>query len=133
MYEVKIVKSAIEHREPSLVGFFILYYDKLRTLELYYKFFWSTLRPQQSWTTQNGYRFILFGFGRRNFRWMYPSQRASKMDWKAKQGLLRRIQSRWKKNYFFPVLAALTYQTWQERTKIFKERVQTHRNAVLVQ
>ena len=37
--EVELVKSEIEHREPIIVGFFILQYAKLRMLELYYNFF----------------------------------------------------------------------------------------------
>ena len=32
LYEVELVKSENEHREPILVGFFILQYAKLRTL-----------------------------------------------------------------------------------------------------
>ena len=39
LYEVDLVKSKIEHREPIIVGFFILQYAKLRMLELYYNFF----------------------------------------------------------------------------------------------
>ena len=39
LYEVEMVKSKIEHREPIIVGFFILQYAKLRMLELYYNFF----------------------------------------------------------------------------------------------
>ena len=39
LYEVEIVKSEIEHREPIIVGCFILQYAKLRMLELYYNFF----------------------------------------------------------------------------------------------
>ena len=39
LYEVELVKSKIEHREPIIVGFFILQYAKLRLLELYYNFF----------------------------------------------------------------------------------------------
>ena len=39
LYEVELLKSTIEHREPSIVGFFILQYAKLRLLELYYNFF----------------------------------------------------------------------------------------------
>ena len=39
LYEVELVKSEIVHREPIIVGFFILQYAKLRMLELYYKFF----------------------------------------------------------------------------------------------
>ena len=39
LYEVELVKSQIEHRQPIIVGFFILHYAKLRILELYYNFF----------------------------------------------------------------------------------------------
>ena len=39
LYEVKLMKSTIKHREPIIVGFFILQYAKLRMLELYYNFF----------------------------------------------------------------------------------------------
>ena len=39
IYEVELVKSTVEHRDPIIVGFFILQYAKLRMLELYYNFF----------------------------------------------------------------------------------------------
>ena len=39
LYKVELLKSTIEHREPILVGFFILQYAKLRMFELYYNFF----------------------------------------------------------------------------------------------
>ena len=39
LYEVKLAKAQIEHREPIIVGFFILQYAKLQMLELYYNFF----------------------------------------------------------------------------------------------
>ena len=39
LYEVELAKAQIEHIEPINVGFFILQYAKLRTLELYYNFF----------------------------------------------------------------------------------------------
>ena len=39
LYEVETVKPENEHREPIIVGFFILQYAKLRMLELYYNFF----------------------------------------------------------------------------------------------
>ena len=38
LYEVEVVKSKIDYREPIIVGFFILQYAKLRMLELYYNF-----------------------------------------------------------------------------------------------
>ena len=34
-----MAKAEIEHREPIIVGFFILQYAKFRMLELYYNFF----------------------------------------------------------------------------------------------
>ena len=39
VYGVEHVKAEIEHREPVIVGFFILQYAKLRMLQLYYNFF----------------------------------------------------------------------------------------------
>ena len=39
LYEVELAKSKIEHREPIIIGFFILQYAKLRMLELFYNFF----------------------------------------------------------------------------------------------
>ena len=39
LYEVELAKAEFEHREPIIVGFFILRYAKLRMLELYYNFF----------------------------------------------------------------------------------------------
>ena len=39
LYEVELSKAQIEHKEAIIVGFFILQYAKLRTLELYYNFF----------------------------------------------------------------------------------------------
>ena len=39
LYNVELAESQIEHKEPIIVGFFILQYAKLRTLELYYNFF----------------------------------------------------------------------------------------------
>ena len=38
LYEVELAKAQIEHKEPIIVGCFILQYAKLRMLELYYNF-----------------------------------------------------------------------------------------------
>ena len=39
LYEVELARAQIEHKEPIIIGFFILQYAKLRMLELYYNFF----------------------------------------------------------------------------------------------
>ena len=39
VYGVELVKAQIKHREPIIVGFFILQNAMLRMLNLYYKFF----------------------------------------------------------------------------------------------
>ena len=39
LYEVELIESEFEHREPILVGFFIVQYAKLRMWELYYNLF----------------------------------------------------------------------------------------------
>ena len=36
LYEVELAKARIEHKEPIIVGLFILQYAKPRVLELYY-------------------------------------------------------------------------------------------------
>ena len=38
IYEVRLTKSKIEHREPIVVGFFLSQNVKLRMLELHYNF-----------------------------------------------------------------------------------------------
>ena len=50
LYEVELVKSEIEHREPITVGFFILQYANLRMMELFYIFFkkfWDTEKYEE--------------------------------------------------------------------------------------
>ena len=39
LYEVELANAQIEHKEPVIVGLFMLQYAKLRLLELYYNFF----------------------------------------------------------------------------------------------
>ena len=39
LYEVELAKAQIEHKEPFIVGSFILQSAKLRLLELYYNLF----------------------------------------------------------------------------------------------
>ena len=39
LYQAELAKAQIEHKEPTVVGFFILQYAQLRMLELYYNFF----------------------------------------------------------------------------------------------
>ena len=39
LYDDELAKAQIEQKEPIIVGFFILHYAKMRTLELYYNFF----------------------------------------------------------------------------------------------
>ena len=38
LYEVDLAKAEIEHRESIILGFFILQFAKVRTLEFYYNF-----------------------------------------------------------------------------------------------
>ena len=39
LYVVELVKLDIEHREPTIVAFFVLQYAKQGMFELFYKFF----------------------------------------------------------------------------------------------
>ena len=38
LYEVELAKAQTEHKEPIIIGFFVLQHAKLRKLELYYNF-----------------------------------------------------------------------------------------------
>ena len=60
LYEVELAKAEIEHREPIIVGFFILQYAKLRMLELYYNFF-ERFCDEQIWGVRNGHWLFVFG------------------------------------------------------------------------
>ena len=46
LYEVELVRSENEHREPIIVGFFNLQYAKLGMLEVYYIFVKSFAIPK---------------------------------------------------------------------------------------
>ena len=50
-YEVELAKAEVEHKEPVVVGFFILQYANLGMLELYYNFFdnFVTSTNSKSW------------------------------------------------------------------------------------
>ena len=39
LYKVELARAQIEHKEPVIVGFFILQHAKFRMVELYYNFF----------------------------------------------------------------------------------------------
>ena len=39
LYEVELVRSEIQHKEPTFVGFFVQQNGKFRMLELYYNSF----------------------------------------------------------------------------------------------
>ena len=39
LYKIESMKAGVEHKDPILVGFFILQYAKHRILEIYYNFF----------------------------------------------------------------------------------------------
>ena len=48
LHEVELVKIETEHKNPIIVGCFILQYAKLRMKELYYRFF-DRLKDLKSW------------------------------------------------------------------------------------
>ena len=66
-YEVELLKSTIEHREPIIVGFFILQYAKLRMLELYYNFFDKFCDVNNFVRVRDGFRIALLNSCGRKF------------------------------------------------------------------
>ena len=47
IFEVEMVKSEVEHRQPIIVGLFILQYGKLTLLQLFYNYFQLFCDPQK--------------------------------------------------------------------------------------
>ena len=80
LYEVELVKSEIEHREPIIVGFFILQYAELRMLGLYYNFLKKILRYRKVWRAWNGYRLSIFSSVGRELGRYYSSREKKRME-----------------------------------------------------
>ena len=80
LYEVELVKSEIEHREPIIMGFVILQYAKLRMLELYNNFCKKFCDTGQVWRTRNRYRISLLSLVREKIGGRYSSQKTSLME-----------------------------------------------------
>ena len=53
IYQVEIAKKQIDHKEPTIVGIFILQYAKLRVLELNYNFLTKVCAVNESESLEN--------------------------------------------------------------------------------
>ena len=75
LYEVKLLKSTNEHREHIIVGFSILHYAKLRTLELYYNFFdkFCDLNKFEELEMDTGSLYL--ALAEKNLLCLYPSRK----------------------------------------------------------
>ena len=107
LYEVELLKSTIEHREPIIVGFFILQYAKLRMLELYYfNFFDKFCDVSQFEEFEMHTDFLYLALAEEDLDYcILPSKRA---DWTEKQSKDCRDDFRADaKNNFSPVLVVL--------------------------
>ena len=106
LYEVELVKSTIEHREPIIVGFFILQYARLRMLELYYKFFDKFCDVNKFEELETDTDFLYLALAEEDLGdCILPSKRA---EWTEKRSKDCRDDFRADaKTTFFPVLAVL--------------------------
>ena len=77
LYEMERVKSEIEHREPIIVGVFILQYAKLRMLKLYYSFFKKFCDTDKYEELEMDYRLTSLGLVRRKFGRCSSSRKTS--------------------------------------------------------
>ena len=78
LHEVELVKPEIEHREPIIVGFFILQYAKLGMLELYYNFF-KKFCDTDKYEELERYRLASLSLIRRKFGRCHSSRKTSRM------------------------------------------------------
>ena len=75
LYEVELVKSEIKHREPILVGFFILQNAKLRMCELCYKFFKKFCDTEKYEELQMDTDSIFSSVGRELRKYYFPREK----------------------------------------------------------
>ena len=104
---MELAKSTIEHREPIIVGFFILQYAKLRMLELYYNFFDEFCDVNKFEELEMDTDSLYLALAEEDLDdCILPSKRA---EWTERQSRDCRDDFRAdaKKNNFFPVLAVL--------------------------
>ena len=105
-YEVELVKSTIEHREPNIVGFFMLQFAKLRMLELYYNFFDKFCDISKLEELEMDSDSLCLALAEEELDdFILPSKRAEWIERRSKD--CRDDFRADAKNNFFPVLAAL--------------------------
>ena len=124
LYEVEFLKSTIEHRELFIVGFFILQYAKLRMLELCYNFFdkFCDVNNFEELEKDNGYRFPLFGLGRRRFRCLHPLAEEDLETANEARTVETTSEQMQKKNNFFSVLAVLNIRHMTRENQDYSRR-----------
>ena len=118
LYELELVKPTKEHREPIIIGFFILHYAKLRTLELFYDFFDKFLDVYKIEELEMDTNFCSLAFGIDDY--ILPSKRA---EWTEKRSKDCRDDFREDaKNNFSPILAALNLRNMTRENHNYSRR-----------
>ena len=121
LYEVELVKSTIEHREPIIVGFFILQYAKLRMLELYYNFFDEFCDVNKFEELEMDTDYLYLALAEEDLDdCIFPSKRAEWTERRSKD--CRDNFSADAKNNFFPVLAVLNIRNMTRENQDFSRR-----------
>ena len=132
LYEVELVKSEIEHREPIIVGFFILQYAKFRMLELYYNFFKKFCDTEKYEELKLDTDSLYLALSEENLEdVILPEKRK---EWEAIRS--RDCTDSFTANalgYFFPRTCCSAHRKHDKREPgLFEKKIQVFRNVVLV-
>ena len=128
-YEVELAKAEVEHKEPVVVGFFILQYANLGMLELYYNFFdnFVTSTNSKSWIWTQ----ILCTLPLLRKNWPIVFDQRWKQNGRiCDQLTVMAVLQRMHQETSSPNLLCETQKTWQAKTGSLRRRIQVLGNAV---
>ena len=120
LYEVKLVKSEIEHREPIIVRFFILQYAKLRMLELYCNFFKKFYDTDKYDELEMDTDSLYLALSEENLEdVIVPENELNGTSYVQKIALITLL--RMQPTFFFPELAVMSTRNMTREPGLFKE------------
>ena len=132
IYEIELAKAETEHKEPLIDDSFILYYAKLRMLELYYNFFTeycdSNMFEELEIYTDSLHPLLL--------PWK-NSKTVSDQKWKQSEStcsqsiapIILMLMQLWNS---FPESDATSTKTWQRTTWTLQKGIDIHIDVLLI-
>ena len=115
LFEVEIVKSETEHREPILVGFFILIYAKLRMLELHYNYF-------KNFCDIDNYYYLYLASSEENLEDVFPPKKRAEWDQLRAKDCTDNMSAN-ATDSFFPELAVMSTRNMIRESQVSVKKI----------